>query len=89
MSIFNGQWIPVSYIDSNGYSYIRLQDIERVSLTPQQLAEKEIHRITVFVQGKEYFYTNKNNIAEAEEASLEVLRLIETALGRLEGSSKV
>lgn len=83
MSIFNGQWIDVSHIDSKGLSYIRLQDIERVSLTRQESAEKDVHRITVFALGHEYLYTTKNSLGEAENASMEVLRCIEIALGRL------
>jgi len=83
MSIFNGQWLAVSHIDSSGYSYIQLQDIDRVSLTCQKSDGGETHQVTMFSQGKEYSYTKKNTLGEAENAATEVLRLIETALGRL------
>ncbi|MDP1613193.1 MAG: hypothetical protein Q8M11_19220 [Sulfuritalea sp.] len=88
MTIYNNQWVPMSHIGSPAYSYIRLQDINRVVIRRDGLGDDTPYSVIAFANGTEYLYTNgKKNSGEAENAALELLRLIETAFGRLSSGS--
>lgn len=84
VSIYNNQWIPMSHIGSPAYSYVRLQDIYRVVIRRDGPGEGTPFSVIAYANGTEFLYTGqKKSNGEAENAALELLRLIETAFGRL------
>ncbi|MFA6120854.1 MAG: hypothetical protein WC706_05795 [Sideroxydans sp.] len=85
MSDINKNWIRLSHVDARGTSYVRLQDVERVSIKPvksENKDDRESFAITVFVQGVEYVYTTKTSDSDANSAAQDVLNKVEIALGR-------
>jgi hypothetical protein len=74
----------MSHIGSPGYSYVRLQDIDRIVIKKNGTDDDSPYSVTASANGAEFVYAdNKKNNGEAENAALELLSLIETALGRL------
>lgn len=87
MSDINKNWIKLSHVGASGTSYVRLQDVEKVSIKPAKAEnkdEREFFSVTVFVQGIEYFYTTKTSNSDADKAAHDVLNKVEIALGRCE-----
>ncbi len=84
MTTYNDQWIRMSHIGSPDYSYVRLQDIDRIVIKKNGPGDGSPYIVTACANGTEFVYAdNKKNNGEAENAALELLSLIETALGRL------
>lgn len=77
----------MSHIGRPAYSYVRLQDINRVIIKKDGPGDDTPYSITAFANGTEFLYTGKKTNSEAESAALELLRLIETAFGRLSPAS--
>lgn len=85
MSDINKNWIGLSHVGASGRSYVRLQDVERVTITPvksENKDERESFEITVFAQGVEFLYTTSSNNTEADKAAHDLLNKVEIALGR-------
>ena len=74
----------MSHIGSPDYSYVRLQDIDRIVIKKNGPGDSSSYSVTAYANGTEFVYTdNKKSNGEAENAALELLSLIETALGLL------
>jgi hypothetical protein len=83
MSIYNNQWIAVDHADGTGYSYIRLQDVDRITIKKTSTpADGDSCSLLLFIQGVEYIYAKSKDFAKAENQLMHVLGLIEKAHGR-------
>lgn len=86
MSNINKHWIGVSHLGARGISYVRLQDVERVSINPVKSENKdetkESFEVTVFAQGVEFLYTKSSNNTDADKSAHDVLNKVEISLGR-------
>lgn len=79
MSTWANEWISLPHSDNNGYSYVRLEDIDRVSLTCVKAPEVDTHFVKAFANGQEYLYTK---VASLEKAETSAAELMNTIVGR-------
>lgn len=86
MTVFNDQWISVSQTGKKSQSFVRLQDINRVII--RETPTSNACDIIAVANGTEFLYAGTNSKADAETAAIQLLRLIETAFGRLSSTQK-
>lgn len=82
MSISNSQWIGVDHGDRPGYSYIKLQDVDRITLNQALTSDGNSHFLSLFIRDVEYIYAKGQSSAQAQEKLRIVFGLIDTAHGR-------
>lgn len=81
MKIFNNQWVQVSECTKTSTSYIPLQSIDCVTI--RDTRGEGPFEVIVHAHGNTFIYKKNETRAEAENAEVEILRLIETAFGRI------
>lgn len=80
MSIYNKTWISVSPLDGEGYSYIRLTDIDKITVCPSDTGPDNRRHILVQSLNETYVYHTADDVSKADKSVKEVLRLIGEAV---------
>ena len=81
MTIYNNQWVQVRECEKTSVSYIPLQSIDRVTIRDTRGVEP--FDVILHNHGAMFLYKKSETRADADNAALEILQLIETAFGRI------